>query len=407
MRWNDALLDTVRRTGDPLADEVVRSALAKGEAAAVNQLLAHLVRNEGILPRPDDAALDPALGALLADYVARSGQLPAWADPDRIARGEAVFQRWGLQGFMLLLFASLPASYALRDVAAVLGITQRLIQHAHRRILETTQLALAVMARDGLAPRGHGVAVLQKVRLMHAAMRVLILRAPSTAPAAPPSSLADALAAHAWDPAHGCPIGQEALAAVLLTFSHVVLEGWRRLDIALDPDEADGYVHCWNVAGALLGIREELLPLGGAEEAAALYERLTARGVGPSAAAALLTERLLEFGRQLAPRPHALFRPLARPMGRTLMRQVLPEATLRAVALPPPSRRDERVRATVLQAMRVVNLFRGELIRKDPVARWLFGELSRIALRRLRRLSRGDGRASFAIPDSLVDSWKG
>jgi hypothetical protein len=55
--------------------------------------------------------------------------------------------------------------------------THRLINHPFRRIVETAQFVLDVMAPDGLGHSGRGVRSAQKVRLMHAAIRHLILAA--------------------------------------------------------------------------------------------------------------------------------------------------------------------------------------------------------------------------------------
>ena len=99
-----------------------------------------------------------------------------------------MFLRYGLTSFGILACASLPECYVLRDVAAVLGTTQRLDAHARRRIFETAMMVLAVMAEGGLAPGGGGIRVVQKVRLMHAAVRYLILSPPPRRPAGRPAA---------------------------------------------------------------------------------------------------------------------------------------------------------------------------------------------------------------------------
>ena len=46
----------------------------------------------------------------------------------------------------------------------------------------------------------------------------------------------------------------------LMTFSYVVIEGFRTMGYDMTDRQRQGYIHCWNVVGYLMGIREELLP---------------------------------------------------------------------------------------------------------------------------------------------------
>src|SRR5260370_1443314 len=84
----------------------------------------HSLRNDDIPPGPWPLEV--------ADYLRGSEQPPSWADPARIRTGERVFLRYGLTSFGILACASLPECSVLRDVAAVLGTTQRLDAHARR-----------------------------------------------------------------------------------------------------------------------------------------------------------------------------------------------------------------------------------------------------------------------------------
>jgi hypothetical protein len=117
------------------------------------------------------------------------------------------------------------------------------------------------MDHGALASRGRGVRTAQKVRLMHAGVRYLLLerRAP------------------AWDAAKlGLPINQEDLAGTLLTFSLVTLDALDRLGVAVSSAEASAWLHAWKVVGHLLGIREDMLPVDIAD-ARALMDSIRAR----------------------------------------------------------------------------------------------------------------------------------
>src|SRR5436190_800161 len=95
--------------------------------------------------------------------------------------------------------AQLDAARAVGDPRAakavkVLHMTARLETDAQRRVIETAQLLVDVMASGGLSPSGAGKRSAQKVRLLHAAVRYLIGKSGQ------------------WDPALGVPINQEDLA---------------------------------------------------------------------------------------------------------------------------------------------------------------------------------------------------
>ena len=169
--WTDRDLEPWRSVGDPLADGVIREIYDDARSVtAVNNLLNLMVRHD-VAP-PDE--LPPAARR----YYQETAALPPWVDEAANAKGEEVFMRYGLLSLTSLICASLPACYAMRNGVHVLGITQQLGAHTHRRIYETAQMVIDVMARGGLAPGGRGVRSAQKVRLMHAAMRYLLTVAP-------------------------------------------------------------------------------------------------------------------------------------------------------------------------------------------------------------------------------------
>ena len=62
----------------------------------------------------------------------------------------------------------------------------------------------------------------------------------------------------------------------LMTFSYVVIEGFRTMGYQMTDRQREGYIHCWNVVGYLMGIREELLPATFAD-AAELFEAIQRR----------------------------------------------------------------------------------------------------------------------------------
>ncbi len=263
----DIKLNRGRLQGDPLADGLVDKLFASGTQSVreVNALFEKLVRHEDVA----QADLRNELGREVADelqaYLDQIA-LPSWADDDKIRHANQVYSAHGIMAFAVLGCASLPLGYACPDAARVLGFTQQLTAHANRRLVETVQFVIDVMSRDGLQPGQRGVIAIQRVRLMHAAIRHLLL---STAQVEPIDGgrpgLGDALNKKAhlggqWDTAaHGCPIHQVVLGATILCFSYVSLRAMRRLDAGLSADDECAYLHSWNAVGQMMGVHGDFL----------------------------------------------------------------------------------------------------------------------------------------------------
>ncbi len=234
-RFGDALLDSMRGLGDPVADQVVAELFANGEVASVNDLLMKLFRSDEPVPA--------GLPQRVRDYFEATNQLPAFADGRQLALAQALFARSGWQVAMALFCSSLPQAYAAGKGAKVLTQTQEMTRHTKQRIFETAQFLFDVTDEGGLAPNGRGIRTTQKVRLMHAAIRHLLRE-------------------KGWNASQdGVPVNQEDLAGTLMTFSVVTLEGLGKLGIDATAEEGEAWLHLWKVVGHLLGVSAELLPL--------------------------------------------------------------------------------------------------------------------------------------------------
>jgi ER-bound oxygenase mpaB/B'/Rubber oxygenase, catalytic domain len=139
-----------------------------------------------------------------------------------------------------------------------------------------------------LRPATRGFHAARGVRLLHAAVRAFITLDPE--------------ASGRYDVAElGVPINQEDLIGTLLTFTVVVFEALERMGIAVDPADADAYLHTWCVVGHLLGIRPELLPLD-LDAARDLDRRIRARQQTPTAEGVALMSALRSEMRSHMPR---------------------------------------------------------------------------------------------------------
>ncbi len=254
VRWGNQQLNEMRERGDPKADAVIASVFSSGETGAVNALMQSIFRTDAPIPNamPD-----------VAEKYFEDTALPSFADPVKIAIAQQLFTRAGWQVAAGLFCSSLPQAYAAAHGAHVITQTQGMTKHVKQRVFETAQFVFDVMDEDALSPNGRGVRTIQKVRLMHAAVRHL-------------------LNSQEWDEKKfGVPINQEDLAGTLMTFSVVTFDALKRLGVEVTPDEGEAWLHAWKVVGDLLGVSDALLPrdVSDAEELMeAIRDRQWARG---------------------------------------------------------------------------------------------------------------------------------
>lgn len=301
MSGDDAALRlAMGRTADPLADSAVATIIGPGGNAAgpsaagmarlaqATRLMSLWTTNASLATWAQQAgAADPDVVEALRAYVDAGRELPAWCRPQDVERAEQVFMDYGPLSCTLLFCASLPQCYVLPHLAEVLHMAGQLEAHTEHRIRQTAAMVFPVMMKGGLTrPEGGGIAQVLKVRLIHATIRHLILRGPPgqaqgrIAPLAPvpvTAGLHQALLAGGWDvDRQGLPCSQLELAYTLLTFSYVFLQGMRRLGVPLPKPQEEAYLHAWNVAGHVLGIRHELMAQG-MEQAHAMFEGIQAQ----------------------------------------------------------------------------------------------------------------------------------
>jgi len=368
-RWPDEFLDRMRETTDPPADETVEALFRAGEVGAVNALMRHLVLNDQLAPEE----LPPAVRKFLAE----TGSLPGWADPSKIREAEIFFGRHGPQIAMILAHASLPVCYSAAKGVRVLHLTARLQTDPRRRIAETAQFIINLLEPGGLGARGQAVRDAQKVRLMHAAVRRLIL------------------ASGEWDADWGRPVNQEDMAGTLMTFSWTTIESLGKLGIRVEPREAEAYVHTWNVAGHLMGIREELLPRGVAE-AGEILSNIMRRQAAPSEEGREMTSALIEMVEQQT--PGTLFDGLPA----TMIRHLAGERTADMLGVP----RADWTKKLMLRSLRVVFGVGEEVKDRGLILGRVSERYGAQFLEGLAWLARGGNRDPFRIPGELREQWQ-
>jgi hypothetical protein len=379
-KWTDALLDEMRRKGDSALDDAVGDVLRAGDVDAVNQIMRTLVRNDQPVP--------PGLPKEIQDYLAATDPLPAWADLDKIKRGQQIFETWGVLITLCLFCASLPAAYAAANGVKVLYLTARLDTDTRRRVMETGQFLMDALAVGGLDDGGKGRRTIQRVRLMHSAVRNLIKARNEKQP-----GLWDA---DKW----GTPINQEDLAGTLLTFSYVVVQPMPLLGVRLSDQDIAAYLHTWNVIGHLLGLSDEMMAHNRAE-ATALANAIRRRQFRASPEGQEMTAALLELLDKLTP-----FHPFDKCIPPMIRHLIGDDAA--NLLLVPKSDLPELGRLESLTKWVYVNVF-GKSHRASPRYKAMSDlalPLGRNLLHGIFRLERGGERAAFAMPDHLHRDWE-
>jgi len=213
------------------------------------------------------------------------------------------------------------------------------------------------------------------VRLMHAAVRKLAAEAPT------------------WKREFGLPVNQEDLAGTLMSFSWVVMDGLDKLGVSLSESEREAYLHCWLVAGHMLGIREDLLPPD-FESAGALSAAVARRQFGPTPEGQQMTKALVQMMADTL--PGDVFRNVA-PF---LIRYFLGEERAKWLGI------EERHSHQFLSApLRFLGVETSRLLHDCAALNRLAEHVGHLLLESIVFLERGGNRPSFAIPADLRQQW--
>ncbi|MAU11672.1 MAG: hypothetical protein CL607_17740 [Anaerolineaceae bacterium] len=371
--WSDERLDAFRQVGDQAADAVIAHVLDVHDVATINQMMRSLVRNVD-LPLAD-------LPEIVRDYLDETFMLPMWTRPDLLRRASAFFDLHGPEIVMLLFAASLPVLYAKQRGAPVLTITRKLNDATtiERRIVETGQFLLDVTDSEGFTHSGRGIRTVQKVRLMHAAVRHYIAH--------------DAAWNALWQPEWGVPINQTDLAGTMLSFSVTVIDGLEKAGIRVGQVDKEAYLHLWKLIGHIMGIVPELLPDDYAS-AKTMMTRWMSRDYGTSEAGVFLTKTLRDF--MYARVPGRVFDSYTT----NWMRYWLGHDLADALQVPPHDGGLVLVHLT-----RGLWALQGRVRALSPIVEWSTRFLIRRLLTALIERERDGKDVHFSIPERLKAQW--
>lgn len=233
--WTPELLDEMRHTGDPLADETVRRAVAANDVPRINAIFRSFAAEDEQVPADAPAEF--------LEFVQATRHLPPGTDRDSVARGAQVMLGNATLVALALLLKSLPAGYAAPRLATVLQMSGNMEKRAYRRSLGVLQMLVNVSRRDAFTEGGAAVVTGQKLRLLHAGVRhVVRARLPH------------------YEARFGTPISQLDMTYTIMTFSVMVVDGLRALGVRWTDAQAADYFRLWTTYGELQGIRREWMP---------------------------------------------------------------------------------------------------------------------------------------------------
>ncbi|MFE9577280.1 oxygenase MpaB family protein [Nocardia sp. NPDC006044] len=274
MSYTQESMDALRLRGDELADATVATLFERGEVGKFNTLMRY-VSTAGS-PLPDD------LPEAAREYLHTTAAPPAWVDWDEMEKARLFFIDNNVHISTALSFAAMPACYVVPPVAKLLSATHSL-EYPSKRMAETGQFTVYLMQPDAFEAGSRFVPAVQKVRLLHAAIRHHLARE------------------NRWDTDRwGTPICQEDMIGGQMLFSMLVLDSLHRLNIHMSVDGAEAYFYAWRVVGAMLGVDQAHAPTDLAAARAYLDLYLT-RHMGPSQEGVNLTRQLIDLYEEVVP----------------------------------------------------------------------------------------------------------
>lgn len=268
----DKLLDALRLRGDPEVDALMPELMDR--LPEVNRAL------DGY--RGNDQQPPHDLPAAFRGFVLRARSLPAWVEHPPLERAGAMFVSHGVSLAAFYGITSMLERHALRPLALTAhALDRRQYSSAGRRLAETVQLVVDVMAPRALSPRGGAIPVMLKLRVLRAAERLLLLE-------------------DGADDLGSLPNNQEDLLAAWLTLAYTPLVHLRTLGGQPTPEQAEDYLYLWRLVGEMTGLDPAALPPSVAA-AEALWAAICRRSRGHSEEATELTRDLLATFTTLVP----------------------------------------------------------------------------------------------------------
>ncbi|MGB3440411.1 MAG: oxygenase MpaB family protein [Actinophytocola sp.] len=222
---------------DDEVDSLLVGLLQNGQVPAVNTAMRSWVNNRDALPS--------GLPANLATYLQKVNKLPSWANRDKLRLAADFNRRKDTYLFMLYgLGSGIMSTVIPREAKSVYWSAGG--ADMQDRAAKTFTFGYDLSELNAFEPSGQFVVTANKTRLVHAAVRHLLPQSPHWSAVA--------------DEPNRIPISNGDILVTfhsLGTFVHKKLKDWR---VPMTAAEEDAFLHSWQVAIYLLGVREEFIP---------------------------------------------------------------------------------------------------------------------------------------------------
>ncbi|MCP2252759.1 hypothetical protein (DUF2236) [Prauserella aidingensis] len=262
-----------RTVWDPEADRVVSSLLDRGDVSRVNELLRTWTTNDQQLPT--------GLPADVRELMERARTLPSWVDHEKLEQSFAFTKRRGLYLGVLYAMAS-------GMMSTVIPKEARAVYYSYGganmkdRISKTAKLGYDIGTHNAYAPGGEMTITCVKTRMVHSAVRHLLPQSPQWNQAAPEE----------------IPISQADIMVTWHSLATTVMQKMREWEIPISDDDAEAYLHSWQVTAHMLGVRDEYIPASW-HEADRQAEQVLDPILAPTPEGRDLARILLELGSEL------------------------------------------------------------------------------------------------------------
>ena len=276
-KFQDNQLTQARTHTDAPADNAIKTLFAKLAPAQTYEWLQWLTTENTDIPTDYQD---------ISYFFVDNSILPIWADLERMKNASLFFQKNKENILFTLGTYSLPYCYAAKNGVKVLFLSKRLQTDAKKRLEETANFLINITSKDIFSENilgnisenkniSKGAFICLKIRLLHASIRHFVINKT------------------VWNATEwGEPINQEDMAGTNLSFSYIILQGLKKMNIPFTDVEAENYLHLWNVIGYFLGVEEEFLP-DTMKESFWLDKLIAERQFAPSEEGKILTKALL------------------------------------------------------------------------------------------------------------------
>lgn len=269
--YENSQFDLLRTVQDPLADQLISQLVKKPE-------LISLINTWTEIP----TQIEISFPQEFQDYFNFYLHLEDLPEPI-LKKGQELFNQKGDLYLAMLGFYSLPYAYAFGDGAEVLVRSKRILDDIGRRLGETGTFIMDIFEPGAFISSKKAYLTCAKVRLIHAFSRYFTSNY-----------------AKDWSDSFGKPINQEDLIGTNLTFSLIVIRGWKKMGFEVSNDEVDLLMNYWKWVGKLMGIDTNYWP-DNAKEAFELEKLIRKRHLRHSDAGNKLINALIGYYKSTIP----------------------------------------------------------------------------------------------------------